>query len=340
MKIAINQQPYDGPWGGGNRFLQTIVADLLAYGHVVTYDLSNPVDIIVMVETRTRSPNVTFGAGAILRYLVCHPGTLVVHRINECDERKGEKFITHKLLRANYAADFTVFVGSWLTRLSAWKNQDKNRQFVILNGSDKNVFNANGFKPWNGTGPIKLVTHHWGAHRFKGFDVYERIDNLLEDLDFKSKFSMTYIGNLPKDYIFKNIRHVSALNGQKLADELRSHHGYITGSINEPGGNHQNEGALCGLPIIYRNSGCMPEYCDGFGISYEGVQDVTYALDDLYHHYESYADKVKSYPHNADKTAKEWRSFFEDIIERRQDIIGSRKIFRNPYLLLRNQIPL
>ena len=51
-------------------------------------------------------------------------------------------------------------------------------------------------------------------------------------------------------------RYVPPLDGEALAAELRSHHVYITGSQNEPGGNHQNEGALCGLPIIYRTSGC------------------------------------------------------------------------------------
>ena len=44
-------------------------------------------------------------------------------------------------------------------------------------------------------------------------------------------------------------------------------HVYITGSINEPGGNHQNEGAIVGLPLMYLKSGCMSEYCKGFGIS-------------------------------------------------------------------------
>ena len=49
---------------------------------------------------------------------------------------------------------------------------------------------------------------------------------------------------------------------------MKKHHGYITASINEPGGNHQNEGALCGLPLLYSNSGCLPEYCDGYGIKF------------------------------------------------------------------------
>ena len=63
-----------------------------------------------------------------------------------------------------------------------------------------------------------------------------------------------------------------------LAAELKRHHAYVTGSMNEPGGNHQNEGALCGLPLLYRRSGCMPEYCAGFGIDFAGVDEVPAAL--------------------------------------------------------------
>lgn len=340
MIIAINQQPYDGPWGGGNRFLQAMVADLTAHGHQIVHQLSGAIDIILMVETRIRSPNVTFDAGGILRYLVRHPDTIVVHRINECDERKGEKFITHKLLRANYAADLTVFVGSWLMDLPAWKNYDRSKATVILNGADEQVFHSNGFALWDGHGPIRLVTHHWGAHRFKGFDVYEKIDALLNDVDFAAQFSMSYIGKLPKDYTFKNIKMVPPLNGTELAGALRSHHAYISGSINEPGGNHQNEGACCGLPILYRNSGCMPEYCKDYGIGYNGVDDVAVALHSLREHYVDSTEKIKLYPHKATVMAENWRTYFEDILSTKKEIVEKRNILRNPYLFFRNQVPL
>lgn len=339
MIIAINQQPYDGPWGGGNRFLQSIVQSLIASGHQVVHRLSGDIDIILMVETRLRSPNVTFDAGGILRYLIGHPDTVVVHRINECDERKGKKFITHKLLCANYAADRTVFVGSWLMDLPAWKSYPRKKAAVILNGADRNIFHAQGFLPWNGEGPMRLVTHHWGCHPNKGFDVYACIDELLDMPAYADKFAMTYIGNLPKNYHFKNINHLPPLNGEALADALRKHHAYITGSINEPGGNHQNEGALCGLPLIYRRSGCMPEYCDGYGLAYNGVSDIGQALDMLYNDYTTLIEKVKLYPHTAKKMACEWHAYFEQLCRQKEEIIAERQIFRNPYLFFKNQIP-
>ena len=107
----------------------------------------------------------------------------------------------------------------------------------------------------------------------KGADIYTMLDELMGTKRWRGRLSFTYIGNLPKTVYFKNATHIPPLDGEPLADALRGHHAYVTGSINEPGGNHQNEGALCGLPLLYRDSGCMPEYCSGFGVAFSGRDD-------------------------------------------------------------------
>ena len=70
MKIAIGFEIVDGPWGGGNRFVTALSGALRANGHSVVYSLGAPdIDFILMMDPRTRIPNITFGGGAILRYL-------------------------------------------------------------------------------------------------------------------------------------------------------------------------------------------------------------------------------------------------------------------------------
>ena len=83
----------------------------------------------------------------------------------------------------------------------------------------------------------------------------------------------TYIGNLPRGVTFTNARYVAPLDGEQLANKLRSQHAYVTGSINEPGGNHQNEERALRCLLLYRESGCMPEYCGGFGVSFSDPHD-------------------------------------------------------------------
>lgn len=340
MKVALGSRPYDGPWGGGNRFVAALCEALTSAGHAVVHELvHDDIDLILIVDPRTRVPNVCFGAGAVLRYLMLrNPRALVIHRINECDERKGERFINHKLVRANYVADATVFVGEWLTRLPVWHEHLRSPWFVIRNGADTNLFNRQHFQVWSGEGPLRLVTHHWGYHPMKGFDVYEMLDRMIVAPEWRDRIAFTYVGNLPKGFTFNHARYVAPLNGEPLAQELQRHHAYVTGSQNEPGGNHQNEGALCGLPLLFRNSGCMPEYCKGFGIEFQGLHDFPAALGQLIAEYPSLAARMPSFPYTAESMTREWITLFEALLKERNELVARRNLWRAPWTVLANQV--
>lgn len=339
MKIAVGSRPFAGPWGGGNRFAAALCEALHQAGHAVVHDLADAdIDVVLITDPRPRSPHVAFSAGAVMRYLLLrNPQTVVVHRVNECDERKGEPFINNKLVRANYVADATVFVGRWLVDLPVWQANLREPWFVVHNGADARVFNPNGFSPWSGNGPLKLVTHHWGYHSMKGFDVYEALDGMLTAPDWKDRIAFTYVGNLPKGFRFKNARYVPPLDGAALAAELRSHHAYITASVNEPGGNHQNEGAMCGLPLLYRRSGCMPEYCTGYGVGFSGPADVAEALSSLTATYPALVPKMSSYPNTAERMTAEWIAVLTDLVGRRAELVTRRRLWRDPLAAIMTQ---
>jgi hypothetical protein len=342
MKIAINHRIQEGPWGGGNRFVANLQAALEARGDEVTSRLNGPgIDIVLMIDPRWRNPAVSFGPGAMLRHVTWRdPETLVIHRINECDERKGTRGMNRRLKRANYVADHTVFVAEWMRRdIAVWDDKTESNSSVILNGADPETFHARGHTPWSGEGHLKLVTHHWGGNWMKGFDTYQRIDELLATPEWRDRIAFTYIGNLPAGFTFKNATYIPPLDGEALADALRGHHAYVTGSINEPGSNHQNEGALCGLPVLFLESGALPEYCTGYGIGFtpDSFDD---ALAQMLRDHHIYAEKIGDYPHIARRTTDCYIALFESIITRRSDILQNRKPFRNPAAFLANQFPL
>ncbi|WP_417826649.1 hypothetical protein [Thalassospira povalilytica] len=341
MKVAIGYHIQDGPWGGGNRFASCLVKALQSEGHSVVFSLNDDdIDIILLTDPRVRSPNVSFGAGRILRYLFLkNSNAIVLHRINECDERKNTKFMNSLLKRANYCADHTVFVGSWLKDLPTWSGTLHTPSSVILNGADSEVFNSSGYKRWNHVEPLRLVTHHWGGNWMKGFDVYSQIDDMLSDGKWRGRMEFTYIGNLPDGFEFKNAKVLTPMNGRALSEELSRHHVYVTASICEPGGNHQNEGGACGLPLLYRNSGCLPEYCKGYGIQFDS-DGFEGALEEMISNYEVYANQMKFWPHWASKTCREYLELFERLISDRDEIVNKRKLWRNPWLVLKNQLPI
>lgn len=338
MQVAIGHIIQHGPFGGGNRFVVSLSEALKAAGHSVRYDLdSDDIDLILMTDPRSRSPNVAFAAGAILRYLrTRNPNAIVVHRINECDERKGTRWMNRRLRTANYAADATVFIASWLRDLDLWREEGPSD--VVLNGADTDVFHARGQTPWRGEGPLRLVTHHWGGNQMKGFDVYARLDAMMAEPAWKGRIAFTYVGNMPPGVTFANARHVAPLDGTTLADELRSHHAYITASVNEPAGMHHIEGALSGLPLLYRNSGALPEYCAGFGEAFE-PDTLEPALENLMAAYPALHAHMPNYNNTAARMCARYIEVFENLVEGRAEIVAARRLWRNPLLFALNQIP-
>ena len=136
--------------------------------------------------------------------------------------------------------------------------------------------------------------------------------------------------------MFEHARHVPPLDGEALAEELRAHHAYLTASLNEPGGNHQNEGALCGLPLLYRRSGCMPEYCEGFGVPFDET-DFESRLEELVARYDTLAAAMPAYPHTAERMCARYLAHFDSLRESRDQIVPNRRLWRSPWLMLRNQ---
>ena len=337
MKIAIGYNLIDGPWGGGNSFANSLRDYLTKEGHSVIFDLKDKtVDIILLTDPRPFSPSVSFSSAAIIRYLLfTNKDAIVIHRVNECDERKNTNFMNKALIKANWCADHTVFVGTWLTKLPTWKNYLQNDYNVILNGSNKEIFHSRNRMKWNNKKKLKIVTHHWGGNFMKGFDIYSQIDEMLTSKEWKDKIDFTYIGNLPKGFKFKNVNYVFPLTGEKLSEELKKNHLYITASQNEPGGNHQNEAGLCGLPILYRNSGCLPEYCKGYGIEFTHKNFVE-SLIEMMIKYEYYFDKIQNYPHSSDKTCKKYLRMFKSAINDKQYYLSKRKFWSSPFKLLKN----
>ncbi len=340
MKVAIGYHIQLGPWGGGNAFARSLRDALVARGDQVVSTLNEPdIDLILLTDPRGRSPQSSFNAGTVLRYLLTtNANTVVVHRVNECDERKGTRNVNRLLRRANYVADHTVFIATWLKGLDVWR--DESTSSIILNGADANIFDDTCYRSWGGDEPLRLVTHHWGGNKLKGADVYEALDCMLSEPEWRGRIEFSYVGNIPVGMVLRNTRYVAPLSGMALAREISSHHIYVTGSINEPAGMHHIEGALCGLPLLYRNSGALPEYCSGYGIGFDDVDGFKNALERITQEYSRYREAMSSYKNTARRMCGSYLSLFDDLMANRKAIVTRRRLWRDPWLVARNQVPL
>ena len=325
MKISIGTNIKEGPWGGGNLFAINLKKYLQSKGHTVVHDLlDSDIDLILITEPRKTSESSAFTHFDVLNYIkFVNNETLVFHRINECDERKNTNFTNKYIINANLVSDYTIFVSTWLKNLYEAQGINKRNNYVILAGSDKTIFNRESFIPWNRTEKLKLVTHHWGANWNKGFSTYAKLDQLLEDTYWNSKIEFTYIGNIPDNFKFKNSNHIPPLSGKKLAESIKKNHLYLTASLNEPSGNHHIEGAQCGLPVLYIDSGGIHEYCNGYGVIYDEY-NFEEKLKEIMENYEIYIKEVKDYPFSSEKMSKNFEDLFLEALEKKDEIVRSR----------------
>ncbi len=327
-KISIGSNIIKGPWGGGNQFAISLSGYLKKKGWEVVSGLrDSDIDIIVLTEPRITSETGAYNQKHISKYLVKKPDTILVHRINECDERKGTRGVNRYLMRANKVSDYTIFISGFLRGLFISKGWFKNKESsVVKNGADGMIFNRAGLMRWDKKSPLRLVTHHWGYSFNKGFDVYQKLAAL--DSLRNIKIQLTYIGRIPDNINYKNIKVVKPLSGKELAGELKRNHIYVTGSVNEPAGMHHIEGAMCGLPVLYRNSGALPEYCRGFGVMFEGVDDVESKLEELIEKYDCYLDRMKEYPYNSELMCREYENIFLTLLKKKNQLNTGRRRMR------------
>ena len=333
MKIAIGYEIKKKSWGGGNQFVLSLVQAAKAKGYKVRFDLKDSdIDIILIIDPRSYCQGITFGLFQIFKYIsFTNKNAIVVHRINECDERKNSRHINRLLRISNYIADHTIFIASWLKNLDIYQ---KNKPYsIILNGADEINFNSYSNKSWDKTSPLKIITHHWSSNYMKGFDVYKKLDELLLSKDWLNKLEFTYIGNLPEGFKFKRSKHMKPINGKRLGEELSKHNIYLTASINEPAGMHHIEGVQSGLPVIYKNSGALPEYCRNYGVAFDG-SDIIPAINKMILEYDKYKYNIKSYPNNATKMNKEYLELFNHLILNKEKLIMKRKLFISPIIFI------
>ena len=343
MKISIGTKIKEGPWGGGNLFAINLKNYLIEKGHEVVSNLyDNDLDVILITEPRKTSESSAYTHIDVKRYLkYVKYDTVVIHRLNECDERKSTNFVNDYLIEANKVADQSVFVSNWLKELFIEQGILSTKNNVIYGGANQEIFNSKNYKPWDKGGKLKIVTHHWGANWNKGFDTYSYLDKMLEDDYWKENISFTYIGNTPKDFSFKNAKLIEPLAGEELANEIKRHHIYITGSLNEPSGNHHIEAAQCGLPVLYLGSGGTPEYCNKFGLEFN-LDNLDQKLNAMINDYDYYLKKMIDYPFNSDLMCKEYLDMFSELVSKKNDLLEirnlkrrSNKIFQNIYLIVR-----
>lgn len=257
----MNREVVQGPWGGGNHLVRAICEEGEKNGFRVVHKFEPNLDAILMIDPRLDRTGIDLSH--IWNYKQANPNTKVVHRVNECDKRKGTTGMDDLLRSASSIADLTIFVSNWLRAgfVISKKGWTCANQAVVYNG-----VNHDHFKPNEkiDNGKTNIIAHHWSNNPMKGFDIYDAID---EWVGTDENFTFTYIGR--ERGTFKNTKVIPPLFGEELGKELGRYDIYISGSRFDPGPNHIIEAMACGLPTFaHRNGGGAVEFVGLAGVDY------------------------------------------------------------------------
>lgn len=313
-RIAFNMRPARGPWGGSSPFVVQLKYYLQKRGYDVCFDLKKKVDVIVLIDPRDDLQFKAFGMDEIRAYKKNNPKLKLLHRINECDQRKNSSFMDELLKDANELADHTVFIANWLQEYHSdrWFNKE-NSHSVIYNGADPKVFHPIGSAIYDNKEVFRIVSHHWSDNMMKGFDIYQKIDQAIE-MGLLDGVELWIVGRWPSEIEWQKARLFPPSQGKKLADTLRRCHAYVTASRWEPCGMHHVEGAQCGLPLLYhKDGGGIVEAGERYGLGF-GDDDYIDAIKLLRDNYGRYRNLVLNNSPCGDRMVMEYTNRIQSLI--------------------------
>jgi hypothetical protein len=253
--LAISMTPTRSSWGGASPFVSQLMHGMTRRGWRVVFDLRHDPDVIFVIDPRRDHPAKRFGLPELERFHAENPGVPIIHRINECDQRKGTDDIDELLWRTNALSSHTVFISEWLRDyfIERWFDPARSHE-VIYNGADPRIYHPIGSRLPGPGETVRIVTHHWSDNWMKGYDVYRELDERIAAGELPG-VAFRVIGRWPREIEWKATETFGPMTGHPLAKKLRECHLYLTASRWEPCGMHHVEGAQCGLPLLYHEDG-------------------------------------------------------------------------------------
>lgn len=283
IKLYIEYQFRDGPYGGANQFLKTLRDYLMSRG--VYADHAIDADVVLINHTNISKET--------LRVKKEHPEKIFIHRMDGPVSKhrpRAKIFDWHSFYLDKLLCNGSVFQSTW-TKENCFKLGYKQTgdYAIIHNAPNPQIFAKENQKGRTPDGKINLVTTSWSPNWNKGFDIIQYLD---EHLDY-SKYEYTFIGRTPIS--FKNITIIEPLASVELAKELKKHDIFVATSKCESCSNSLIEAIDCGLAIVARDSGCYREITGEGGEIFQKIEESIPAIKQVAEDLNDYQTKLPYY---------------------------------------------
>lgn len=298
FKINILFEFTDGPWGGGNQFLQAMMTCFKRAG--VWVDSPGDADIVLFDSFNE--------AARVVRWKAQLPKVRFVHRINgPISGYRGTDVQIDKLIHslAYRVADGVIFQSEYSRTGNLALGMNPTLPCTVIHNAARPEFRPPLQRATQQR--MRLIAASWSPNPNKGFDVYDYLDR---NLDF-DRYSMTFVGNTP--FAFKNIRHVPPQKSDGMIRLLQEHDIFVTASRNESCSNAILESMATGMPVVALRSGSNAEIVGHAGCLFNEKSEVLDAIDSVAENYDNYRSMIPVRPISA--AADAYLSFMSGILE-------------------------
>ena len=266
--LAVFNAWQPAPSGGGHQFLHALAGELRRRG-------------LVLEENRLSEDtpaclfnSFTFDEHRFRRF--ARAGVRMVHRVDGPVGvyRGSDDGTDARIVALNAAfADATVFQSRYSLERHRELGLELVGPVVIPNAPDPAVFHPPAARePVDGR-RVRVVATGWSTNPNKGAAELARLDASL-DLGL---FELTFVGRPPVE--LRRATVVPPVASQEVAEILRRSDLYVTASRHEACSNALLEALACGLPAAFVRSGSNAELVGEAGIGFDGVDDVTEAVE-------------------------------------------------------------
>ena len=285
MNIYLNREPKSGPWGGGNRVVVELSKEIVKNNWDLTFELTPDVDVIFCFDPRPNNLGIWYQDFLNHKNLY---NSRIIQRIGDLGTH-GKPELTNLVRQTMSLSDYLIFPSQWAKQHIGFEGQN----CKVVNNRPAPIFHENKRNNTVLDKKIQLVTHHWSTNPKKGFSIYKKIDDFL---DQQQGYEFTYIGRLPQDLKFRNIKHVPPIDAAELAKKLPEYDIYVTASIEEAGANHVLEAMACGLPVVYHDDGgSIVNYCEKYGEGFSSFSQLMAKIKKVIENYDLYKRGVLAY---------------------------------------------
>ena len=305
LNIYFSKEPVYGPWGGGAKFVYSFSNKLISLGHNVLYNLCDKIDLIICFDPRINAKGV--GYFDLIEYRKNNSNVKIIQRIGDLGTHSKPE-LTNLIKKTICLSDFIIFPSKWAKNFIDYKNQN----YSIIKNRSSNIFYEYRNSSLVPKKNYNIVAHHWSDNPKKGFKLYNELDSWCNK---NNNYKFLYIGRFPNEIRFSNF--IPPIANENLAVALSKNDLYVSASEEEAGANHVLEALAIGLPVLYhKNGGSIVEYCDKFGIEYNGtIDDLIGKIELITSNFTFYKNKALCYFENIDDTISEYVNIIEHILQ-------------------------